>query len=150
MAKHYRVDGKKVIANIGALTEQEMSAVKNYIALGYEVVEGKVKVDNDGEVKKEWTEKSIREYIEKNGTEEQKKTYNDLYNKPTNDKATYKNDVYKTEEFEDVDGKKHKITVYDDKGNKIILHAKGEPRKQGHVGTLAWFKKTFPKYPNEK
>lgn len=148
MAKHFRVDGKKIIANVGALTENELNAIKNYIALGYELTEGKVNVSNENDKKpnEEWTEDAIRKFIEKNGTKEQKETYDNLYNAPTKDKAVYKNDVYKTIEFTDESGKKHKRTEYDEKGNKIIIHKAGEPRKQGHVGTLAWFKRTFPNY----
>lgn len=36
---NYKIDGKCVIAKIAELTEEELSAVKNYIALGFELKE---------------------------------------------------------------------------------------------------------------
>ena len=43
MAKaNYTVEGNKVIANIAELTEKELTAVKNYMALGYTLEEKKV------------------------------------------------------------------------------------------------------------
>lgn len=38
---NYKAEGKKIFADIGKLSEAELKAVKNYIALGYELVEQK-------------------------------------------------------------------------------------------------------------
>lgn len=37
--KNYKIDGNKIIAKIAELTPEELQAIKNYIALGYELTE---------------------------------------------------------------------------------------------------------------
>lgn len=37
--KNYKIEGKTIVAKIEKLTEDELQAVKNYIALGYELKE---------------------------------------------------------------------------------------------------------------
>lgn len=122
---NYKVIGKskKIIADIAALTEAELSAVKNYMALGYELEEKKEKKAP----KEAFTAKAIQAYLEEKGTKEQQKAYWDLFNKP----------VYK----KDKNG---------NKTDEVVKLKNGEVKKQGHVACISWFKDTFKDYGKEK
>lgn len=153
MAKHYKIDGNKIIANVKSLTEAELKAVKNYISLGFELVEGAIKTEKK-KANEDYTEEIVRKNVDEYGTKEEKKTYEDLYNKPVIDKNTGKKKVYENDVYDyDIvvnNGKTTRKTKYDENGNKIIKHKKGEEKKQGHIATLKWYKeKIVPKLPKE-
>ena len=40
---NYKVSGDKILADVSKLTEEELNAIKNYMALGYELVDKKFK-----------------------------------------------------------------------------------------------------------
>ena len=84
MKKHYKADGNKkvVFAKIAKLTPEEVAEVKNYIALGYEVIEPeKVK-------QPKFEKKAVEAYLEANGTPEQKKAFYDAIEETVIDKNT--------------------------------------------------------------
>lgn len=113
---NYHVKNQKVYAKIANLTEKELSAVKNYLALGFVLVESKEvnkKITN-----KAFTAKAIQEFLEEKGTKEQNKIYWEKYNEPVIDKET--GEYKKTK--------------------------KGDIKKKGHIATLRWFKSEFPDY----
>lgn len=148
MRKNFEVnhEEKKVIVKVGKLTDEEMAIVKQYKDLfGYEIVPYVEPKKEKKETKPEWKAEAIQEWLKKNGTEEQNKKYWELFNGQAKDEngipLVYKYNVYKKDN-------KNKL-VYDDNGNKILLHKKGEPRKKGHIATLYWFKKEFKEYPNK-
>lgn len=153
MAKHYKIDGNKIIANVKSLTEAEMKAVKNYIGLGFELVEGVIKTEKKP-TNDDYVEETVRKNVYKYGTTAEQEKYEELYNRPVVDKNTgkkkvYENDVYDYEEITE-NGKTKRRTKYDKNGNKIIRHKKGEEKKQGHIATLKWYKETIvPKLPKE-
>lgn len=120
MAKHYIVEGKNIIADVAKLNEKELAAVRNYIALGFSLVEPKKEKKDP---KEEFKAEVIQAWLEENGTKAQIAHYWDLYNAP----------VVKEGE-----------TLYYAKDCK--MGKKGEPKKKGHIATLNWFKKEFPKY----
>ena len=154
--KHFEISGKKVIAEVEKLTEKELNAVKNFLALGYELIE-KPKEEKSREVKNtKLTFEEVKKYVEENGTEEQKKAYWEKFNTQSKNKngelLFYENDVFEVEEYftteENGKTKRHTKVVRDSNGEKIIIHRKGEKRINGHIGTLRWFSETFPEYYN--
>lgn len=155
---HYEVDSdnKQVkIYCMDKITDKEWEIVKKYLSVKYEMIDLTQALKDQKKAKKEekqknadstWKEETIRKYIEENGTEEQKKQYNEIIKSPTDKKAVYSKDVYQTEEWTDDNNNKHKRTVYDENGNKILLHKKGELKLKSHVAVLSWFKRNFPEY----
>lgn len=112
---NYSVRNNIVYARVKDLTEEELRAVKNYKALGYELKETKEKIKKP--VNEKYTKSAVKKFLEEHGTKEQIKKYDELYNAPVMQ-----------------DGKPK--TLKDGKTVKV----------KGHIGTLAWFKKTFPEY----
>lgn len=82
---NYKVEGKKVIAKVALLSEKELAAVKNYIALGYTLEEYKAEKKASKEAFKAET---IQKWLKEHGTEEQQKKYWELFNAPVLDKVT--------------------------------------------------------------
>ncbi len=82
---NYKLEGKKVIAKVAALSEKELQAVKNYMALGYVLEEYKKEKKEPQELFKAAT---IQKWLDENGTKAQKKEYWDKFNAPVIDKAT--------------------------------------------------------------
>jgi hypothetical protein len=82
---NYKVEGKKVIAKVALLSEKELAAIKNYIALGYTLEEYKPEKKVPKEAFKAQT---IQKWLKENGTEEQQKKYWKLFNDPVLDKVT--------------------------------------------------------------
>lgn len=82
---NYKLEGKKVIAKVALLSEKELQAVKNYIALGYTLVEYKKEKKEPQELFKAIT---IQKWLEENATKAQQKKYWELYNAPVIDKVT--------------------------------------------------------------
>lgn len=82
---NYKVEGKKVIAKVALLSEKELVAVKNYIALGYTLEEYKSEKKAPKEAFKAET---IQKWLKEHGTEEQQKKYWELFNAPVLDKVT--------------------------------------------------------------
>lgn len=82
---NYKVEGKKVIAKVALLSEKELAAVKNYIALGYTLEEYKSEKKAPKEAFKAET---IQKWLKEHGTEEQQKKYWELFNDPVLDKVT--------------------------------------------------------------
>ena len=121
MAKHYRIEGNKVIANVAKLTEDEITAIKNYLLLGFTLCEPQKKKNK--EAKDAYVAEYVQAWLYENATDEQIEKYWELYNEP----------VIK-------DGE---VVVYkkDCKSGK-----EGEPKKKGHINTLPWLNKTFPEY----
>lgn len=112
---NYTIEGKNVVAKVSQLTEKELKSVKNYLALGYTLVEYK---KPKKEPKEAFKAATIQEWLKENATKAQQEEYWERFNSPVIDKDTKQPKVKKN----------------------------GEPRIRGHVATLAWFKKTFPKY----
>lgn len=84
---NYTLEGKKVIAKVASLSEKELQAVKNYLALGYELVEFKKEKKDPQEAFKA---KTIQVWLDENATKAQKKEYWDRFNAPVIDKNTGK------------------------------------------------------------
>ena len=82
---NYKLEGKKVIANVAALSEKELKAVKNYLALGYVLEEYKKEKKEPQELFKAAT---IQKWIDENATKAQKKEYWDRFNAHVIDKKT--------------------------------------------------------------
>ncbi len=76
---NYKLEGKKVIAKVAALSDKELKAVKNYLALGYTLEEFKKEKKEPDEAFKALT---IQKWLEENGTKAQKKEYWDRFNAP--------------------------------------------------------------------
>lgn len=117
MAKaNYHVVGNRVFAKVAKLTEEELAAVKNYILLGYELVDSKEKEKKP--INELFTAKAIQSYLEEKGTKEQQKIYWEKFNSPVIDKNTGEQKKYKN----------------------------GKAKVKGHIATLQWFKTEFPNY----
>lgn len=84
---NYTLDGKKVIAKVATLSEKELQAVKNYLALGYVLEEYK---KEKKEPKEKFKAVTIQKWLDENGTKAQKKEYWDRFNAPVIDKDTGK------------------------------------------------------------
>lgn len=84
---NYKVEGKKVIAKVADLSEKEMQAVKNYLALGYELEEYKKVKKAPQEAFKADT---IKKWLEENGTKAQMEEYKKRFEAPVIDKKTNK------------------------------------------------------------
>lgn len=159
MRKNYEIKGNKVIVKLEQLTDKDMAAVKNAVALGLELVPYVKPKKEPKDTNSKLTAEAVQKYLKEHGTKEQQNKYWEIYNEQaTNEEGNplfYKNNVYKTETIEtgdlDENGKPKKTTqrVKDENGKNIILHKKGEPRKKGHIATLYWFKKEFKEYPNK-
>ena len=104
---NYKIEGKKIIAEIGKLTAKEVKAIQNYLSFGY-TLEEKQKVEKP--VNEKFTQENIQKYIETNGTKEQQEKYWKLFNAEVKDEdgntVLYKTDVYKKETYTGEDGKK--------------------------------------------
>lgn len=141
MAKHYKVNNetKTITVNMVSLEEEEIKVLKNYIAFGYTVIANESKKKEVKIASKEekalnpYSAMNIQKYLKEEagineieGDENKGKAYIDiywdLYKAPLKSGAVYQNDSE--------DG----------------MFKKGEPRVKGHVGTLRWFKTTFPDY----
>lgn len=81
----YEVKGKDIIAKMDLLGEKDLKVIKNYIALGYNLIEYK---KEKKETKDYYTQKAVEEWLKENATEEQIEEYNKIYNEPTKDKET--------------------------------------------------------------
>lgn len=82
---NYKVKDGKVIAKVAELSEKELQAVKNYIALGYTLEEFKKEKKEPNEAFKAAT---IQSWLEENGTKAQQKAYWDMFNAPVIDPKT--------------------------------------------------------------
>lgn len=130
ITKHYEINNntKTISANMGILNDKDLKIIKNYVAIGYtlnpiEPEKKVVKIATDEErAKNPYSAVNIQKYLEEEGTDKQKADYWKLYNAPLKNNACYQKDSK--------DGK----------------HKAGEPRFKGHVGTLKWFKESFPDY----
>lgn len=133
--KHYEINNatKQVLAVVEKLTDAETKAVKKYLDLGYVLVAQeqpkKKKATEEEQKANPKSEINIQKYLKANATAEQQKKYWDLYNRQAKDKETKQPVFYKT----------------DSKNGKF---KKGDPKPVGHIGTLRWFKETFPEYYN--
>lgn len=123
MAKHYIVEGNKVIADVAKLNEKELAAVKNYIALGFSLVEPK---KEKKVAKAEFKAEAIQAWLEENATKAQQAKYWELFNAPV-----------------EKDGE---VVCYT---KDCKMGKAGDPKKKGHIATLNWFKKEFPNYPEK-
>lgn len=112
---------KKIVANIAALTETELAAVRNYMALGYTLEEKKEKKAP----KEAFTAAAIQAWLKGNATPKQQEEYQKLFDAPVYEK--------------DADG---------NKTNEVKKLKDGTVKKQGHVACISWFKETFPEYPS--
>jgi len=87
---NYRTTVRKgqdvIIANVSALTEEEMKAVMNYKKLGYKLIDEKPK---DGMKKKGLStkKKDVEAWLKEHATEEQIKKYHDIQNEEVKDKT---------------------------------------------------------------
>lgn len=83
-SRNYVIDNKAqvIYANVASLTEKQLKAIKNYIALGYQLKE-KVKT-TDEKMKKE----NVVAFLNANGTKEQIDKFNTIMNEPVIDKDT--------------------------------------------------------------
>lgn len=83
-SRNYVIDNKAqvIYANVASLTEKQLKAIKNYIALGYQLKE-KVKT-TDEKMKKE----NVVAFLNSNGTKEQIDKFNAIMNEPVIDKDT--------------------------------------------------------------
>ena len=82
---NYKTEGNKVIAKVALLSEKELAAVKNYMALGYTLEEYKAEKKAPKEAFKAET---IQKWLKEHGTEKQQKDYWELFNEPVVDKVT--------------------------------------------------------------
>lgn len=129
---HYeaKLKEKIVVAEIEKLTDAELKAVKNYMALGFEMqplVKTKKKVEiasEEEKLKNPYSTTNVRKYLAEEGTKAQQEKYWELYNEKTEN-------IYK-------------------KDSKDGKHKKGDARVKGHVYTLKWFKETFPGYEDSE
>lgn len=144
MKTNYEIVGNTIIAKISSLSEKDLKAVKNYIALGYELVEYKKPVAKSKDI---YTNEKVKAYLKKYGTEKDIENYEKLYNEPLKDNAKYTNDIFKVKTYYDEDGTKHTETIHDENGNKIIIHKKGDIKVKGFINALRWFRDTFKDYP---
>lgn len=134
--KHYTVDNtsKLVKAIIADLTEKEKKEVKNYMDLGYTLIPEerpkKKQLTEEEKAKNPFSEKNIQAFLKENGTKAQIDNYWKIYNEQAIDHKTGMPLVYKT-------------------NSKNGKFKKGEPRTKGHIATIVWFKKEFPKYEEE-
>lgn len=83
--ERYEVKGKDIIAKMDLLGEKDLKVIKNYIALGYNLVEYK---KEKKETKEYYKKEAIEEWLNKNATEEQIEEYRKIYNEPMKDKKT--------------------------------------------------------------
>ena len=76
--KQYCVDAKKkvVVANVSKLTDSELQAVKNYVALGYKLEEGTIKPKTKGL----YTRANIEKFIKDNKIDFNFKSYEEELN----------------------------------------------------------------------
>lgn len=135
--KHYEVNNanKQIRACIELLTDAELKIVKNYISLGYELVgtekPKKEKATPEEQKNNPLSAVNVQKYLKANATAEQQEQYWKLYNKQAKDKKTKELVFYKND---DTKNKKYKA---------------GDPKPVGHIGTIRWFKETFPEYCNK-
>lgn len=162
MRKSYEVQGNKVIAKIEALTDEEMTIIKKYIALGFEVVPyvKPEKSTKEGKKEIEYKAEDVIKFLEKVSPEDLE-TYNKLINEPVmvKNKETgkeepkkYTDDVPEMVELKDPKTNEVKKTPkgnpqmrkkLDDDGNIVFLHRKGDIVKKGHIAAVHWFKDKF-------
>ena len=120
MAKHYETTAnKQILVSVDKLTAKELKVVKNYIELGYTLIE--VQPVKKEVVDEKWTKKGIETFIAKNATDEQKKEYEYLTTKQAVSKKT----------------------------GKPLFNKNGSPRKVGIVGAFHWLSETFEEYGAE-
>lgn len=131
--KYYEVDSKNKIirAVIPKLSEKDKKAVKNYIDLGFELIEIE---EPKKEANPAFKEEAVQKFLQEKGTKEQQEQYWKLYNDFQKDSKTG-DYIYYTKNSKEGSKKPYK---------------KGDKKVRGHIATLHWFKKTFPNYPNEK
>ena len=136
-------ENETIIAKMESLTDKDVKILKNYKLLGYNVIPyEKPKAEETEE--KIYTEPNVRKFLEEKGTKEQQKKFDKLYNeKRTGANNKYKADSYKKETYKGEDGKTHSRITKDEKGEKIIIHKKGEVKVKGFINTLRWFKEEF-------
>lgn len=144
MKTNYEIVGNTIVAKISSLSEKDLKAVKNYIALGYELVEYKKQKAQSKDI---YTEEKVKAYLNEYGTKKDIADYEKLYNEPVEPHTTYKSDTYKKETYLDEAGNEKKRNVLDENGNKIILHKKGDTKVKGFINALRWFRKTYKDYP---
>lgn len=144
MKTNYEIVGNTIVAKISSLSEKDLKAVKNYIALGYELVDYKKPVAKSKDI---YTDEKVKAYLKKYGTEKDIEKYEELYNEPVIPHDTYKNDTYKKETYIDADGNEKKRNIKDENGKLIILHKKGDTKVKGFINALRWFRDTFKDYP---
>ena len=82
---NYKVEGKKIIANVSLLNEKELTAVKNYMALGYTLEEY---VKPKKQPNEKFKAATIQKWLDDNGTKAQKEKYWEIYKSPVIDKKT--------------------------------------------------------------
>ena len=129
MAENYKIVGDEIRFNVKDITKGELKTIKKLAeGLGYKLVPFTPEKEKK-EAKPEWKAEAIQKFLEEKGTKAQQKKYWEKFNEP----------------MKDEDGE----TVVYKKDSKDGKHKKGEPRVKGHVATLQWFKKEFPKYPEE-
>lgn len=123
--KSYEVDNvaKVVKAVIVKLTDEDQKVVDRFRHNGYEVI-GVDKLEKKESI---YTQAKVVAYLESLQDKKHLEKYWEIYNEQAKDSKTKKPLVY----LEDTKNGKHK---------------KGDKKLKGHVGTLNWFKTTFPDF----
>ena len=142
MAKtNYTVDnGQKIIfADVAKLNKKELAAVKNYLALGYEIVEPEKKDLSKEEVeakkakaaaeraKNPYSSINVEAFLKQKGNEALWEEYTKRYNEQAGTNRTKKNDKGEIEEIKD----------------EPKFLKSGKPKKKGFANCIGWFRSKY-------
>lgn len=118
--KNYKISGKKIYAVVPNLKAAEIKAIKNYVALGYEIVE----VEAPKKEKKEsaYTAEKVVAFLKQKGNEELFAEYERRYNEQAGTNRTK-------------DGK----PIADEP--KFLKD--GTPKKKGFANCIGWFRSLY-------
>ena len=130
--KNYSIDGKKIYAAVVALSEKELKEVKNYIALGYELipVEKKTKTKEEKEAEaaaNPYSKQNVEAFLKEKYEDTLYAEYLKRYNEQAGTNRFRKNSKGVVEALED----------------KPKFLKDGTPKAKGFANCIGWFREQF-------
>lgn len=138
--KNYRIDGKKIYAAVAALSEKELKEVKNYIALGYDMIPVEKKVKTKAEKEAEaaanpYSKVNVEAFLKQEGNEKLWKEYKARHDEQAGTNRFRKNP--ETKEIEQLPDEPKFLNS-------------GKPKKKGFANCIGWFTEKFEYDPETK
>lgn len=123
----YRIDGKKIYATVAKLKATELKEIKNYVALGYEIIDVKPQpLTKEEKAAKQdanhYSQKNVLAFLQQKGNEELLKEYNKRYNEQAGTNRT-----------------KDGVKIPDEP--KFLKN--GQPKKKGYANCIGWFRSLY-------